>query len=208
MCGRAWLILALCGLSGTALADRILIMGDSLSAAYQMPPEQGWVHLLGVRLDRVAPGRHDVINASVSGESTTGALARLPAQLAQSKPDIVVFELGANDALQGQPMHLISQNFRQLIQLAKAAGARVAILGVVIPAPYNKVDAVALADLYRHLARESGATLQPSFLEGISGQPALLQWDGLHPNARAQSLILERAWLALQPLLRHPPSSR
>lgn len=200
--------LLLCGLAGQALADRILVLGDSLSAAHNMAPEQGWVNLLDQRLRQQEPDRHQVINASISGESTTGALVRLPALLAQNKPDVVVLELGGNDALQGQPMSLISGNFQRMIQLSQAAGARVAVLGVVVPPQFNKVDAGALAQMYASVTHASRSALQPSLLDGISGNVPLLQWDGLHPNAQAQPLVLERAWPAIRTALHPAPAKK
>lgn len=198
---RAFLAIVLCGLAGAAWADRILVMGDSLSAAHNMTPEQGWVHLLELRLNQQAPGRDQVFNASVSGESSTGGLARLPALLAQVKPDVVVLELGGNDALQGQPMDLTRGNFEQMIRLSRAAGARVAVLGVVVPSPFSKVDAAALAQMYADVTRAASIPLQPSLIDGISGHAPLLQWDGLHPNAQAQPLVLDKAWPAIQAAL-------
>ncbi len=199
-----YLFFALLTLASTASADRILVLGDSLSSAHNMKPTEGWVHLLDVRLQALAPGRHQVINASISGESTTGALVRLPALLAAHKPDLVVIELGGNDALQGQPMALIRDNFERLTGLSRAAGARVVVLGVVVPPQFNKVDAVTLAQMYAGVSRQAKAPLVPSLLDGISGKAPLLQWDGLHPNVAAQPRVLANAWpgvaAALRPL--------
>lgn len=198
---RMLLGVMLFGAAATASADRILVLGDSLSAAHNMKPAEGWVNLLDVRLQAQEPGRHQVINASISGESTTGALARLPALLQAHKPDVVVIELGGNDALQGQPMSLIHGNFDRMTGLSRAAGARVAVLGVVVPPQFSKVDAVALAQMYAGVSRQAGAPLVPSLLDGISGKTPLLQWDGLHPNVAAQPLVLTNAWPAVKAAL-------
>ncbi len=199
---------ALLGLSSAASADRILVLGDSLSAAYNMQPSQGWVSLLDARLQAQDPGRHQVINASISGESSTGGLARLPALLQQYKPDVVVIELGGNDALQGQPMSLTRGNFERMIGLSQAAGARVAVLAVVVPAQFSRVEAAALAQMYTSVTRASDVPLQPSLMDGISGRATLLQRDGLHPNAAAQPLVLGNAWPVIRARLSPQPVPR
>lgn len=201
---RLLLVAALFAVAMPAVAERILVLGDSLSAPHNMTPAQTWVSLLDARLQAGEPGRHQVINASISGLSSSGGLALLPGLLRKHRPEVVVIELGGNDALQGQPMTLIGDNFTRMVTLSRAAGARVALLGVVVPAPFSRVDAAALAGMYAGVARNGPASLMPSTLEGISGVPALLQRDGLHPNARAQPRLLDNAWPAIREALSAP----
>lgn len=201
---RLLMLVALLGSAATASAERILILGDSLSSAHNMLPAEGWVSLLDVRLQAEAPGRHQVINASISGESSSGGLARLPALLRQHQPDVVVIELGGNDALQGQSASLIRSNFERMVGLAQAANARVALLGVIVPEPFTRIDTTTQARFYADVSAWGRVPLAPSAMAGISGEPALLQRDGLHPNAMAQPLVLANAWPAIAAALTPP----
>lgn len=177
-----------------ASAASVLIVGDSISASYGMDITQGWVSLLDKRLEKQAPGVHQVINASVSGETTSGGLRRLPALLRQHKPDVVVLELGGNDGLRGQPPTLIARNLSAMIQLSKKSGARVVLLGMQIPPNYGKAYTEAFAGVFPKVAKAEGVALLPFFLAGVGGVPALIQNDGLHPNTKAQPRLLELAW--------------
>lgn len=175
-------------------AASILILGDSISASYGMDIQQGWVSQLDKRLAARSPGQHTVINASVSGETTTGGLNRLPVLLKQHKPDVVVLELGANDGLRGQPPALIKRNLEAMIRLSRQSGARVVVLGMRILPNYGKAYSEAFAGVFPAAAKSGGASVLPFFLAGVGGVPALMQKDGIHPNTKAQPLLLELAW--------------
>ena len=175
-------------------AATVLILGDSISASYGMDIQQGWVSQLDKRLAARSPGQHTVINASVSGETTTGGLNRLPVLLKQHKPDVVVLELGANDGLRGQPPALIKRNLEAMIRLSRQSGARVVVLGMRILPNYGKAYSEAFAGVFPAAAKSGGASVLPFFLAGVGGVPALMQKDGIHPNTKAQPLLLELAW--------------
>lgn len=175
-------------------AASVLILGDSISASYGMDIQQGWVSQLDKRLAARFPGQHTVINASVSGETTTGGLNRLPVLLKQHKPDVVVLELGANDGLRGQPPALIKRNLEAMIRLSRQSGARVVVLGMRILPNYGKAYSEAFAGVFPAAAKSGGASVLPFFLAGVGGVPALMQKDGIHPNTKAQPLLLELAW--------------
>lgn len=175
-------------------AASVLILGDSISASYGMDIQQGWVSQLDKRLAARSPGQHTVINASVSGETTTGGLNRLPVLLMQHKPDVVVLELGANDGLRGQPPALIKRNLEAMIRLSRQSGARVVVLGMRILPNYGKAYSEAFAGVFPAAAKSGGASVLPFFLAGVGGVPALMQKDGIHPNTKAQPLLLELAW--------------
>lgn len=185
-------------------APTILIFGDSLSAAYNMRQEQGWVHLLTEKLSS-GDYPHQVVNASISGETTYGGLQRLPELLAAHQPSWVLLELGANDGLRGLPLNKMRANFRQMISLAQTAQARVLLLGIRIPSNYGPVYTRRFLAIYQELAMEYDLPWIPFFLEGLQQGNDLaeiyLQEDGLHPNAAAQALIVETVWRHLQPLL-------
>ena len=175
-------------------AASVLILGDSISASYGMDIQQGWVSQLDKRLAARSPGQHTVINASVSGETTTGGLNRLPVLLKQHKPDVVVLELGANDGLRGQPPALIKRNLEAMIRLSRQSGARVVVLGMRILPNYGKAYSEAFAGVFPAAAKSGGASVLPFFLAGVGGVPTLMQKDGIHPNTKAQPLLLELAW--------------
>lgn len=181
-----------------------MIFGDSISAAYGMDMRQGWVGLLAQRLEKQAPGRHQVINASVSGETTSGGLLRLPALLRRHQPDVVVLELGGNDGLRGQPPALMRKNLEAMIRLSRAAGARVIVLGMRIPPNYGKAYTQAFEQVFRDAAKAQAVPLLPFFLDGVGGVPALMQADGIHPNAGAQPRLLANVWPLLQKSLAVP----
>lgn len=175
-------------------AKTIMILGDSISAGYGLQKEQGWVHLLQQRLNQKYPKQHQVINASVSGETTSGALARLPKLLTTHKPDIIVIELGGNDGLRGQPPQHIQQNLSKLVQLSKQHRAKVIVFGMKIPPNYGKAYSQAFENNYSVVAKQHQVALLPFFLEGVATQRHLMQQDLIHPNAQAQPKLLNLAW--------------
>lgn len=176
------------------------MLGDSLSAAYGMRLDQGWVALLQGRLKAEGYG-HRVVNASSSGETTGGALARLPRALERHRPSVVIIELGGNDGLRGLPLAEVRSNFESLIRLAREGGARVLLIGMHIPPNYGPAYTRDFHALYGELARRHRLRLVPFFLEGIALDDGLMLEDGLHPNAAAQPKLLELVWPQLEPLL-------
>ncbi len=178
----------------------ILVLGDSLSAAYNLPVESGWVSLLADRLEK-KPGNYSVVNASISGETTSGGLARLPALLEQHGPDILILELGGNDGLRGYPPKAIYQNLEAMIDMATDANASVLLAGMRIPPNYGKRYTDAFQDNYRRLGKRKDVTLIPFFLEGVGGRAELIQSDGIHPKAEAQPILLANILPCLESLL-------
>lgn len=178
-------VLLVMSLSTTASADRILLLGDSLSAAYNIPWESGWVQLMAEELS----DRHEVVNASVSGETTGGGLARLQALLDEHKPDWVIIELGGNDGLRGYPLNVISNNLKQLGMLAQQAGAKPIYFGIQIPPNYGKRYNDAFVAIFPKVAEELGAPHLNLFVKEVAINPELMQDDGLHPTEEAQPLI-------------------
>lgn len=179
----------------------ILVFGDSLSAAYRIPRDQGWVALLQQRLRQQALPQQ-VVNASVSGETTSGGWSRLPAALKQHRPDIVVLELGANDGLRGLPIADMQRNLEAMIKASQDAGARVLLVGMLIPPNYGPRYTHAFTASFKELAERYDLPLLPFLLEGVAGKRALTQDDGLHPTASAQEKILDNVWEVLQPMLK------
>ncbi|WP_300725567.1 arylesterase [Pseudomonas sp.] len=200
---RVWLLsaaLALMCTAQTATAGTILIVGDSISAAFGLDTRQGWVTLLEQRLKQ--EGYKDkVVNASISGDTSAGGLARLPALLGEHKPEVVVLELGANDGLRGQSPAQLKQNLAAMIEASQKAGAKVLLLGMQLPPNYGVRYTQAFAEVYSELGREKQVARVPFFMEGVGGQPQLMQADGLHPAANAQGVLLDNMWPALKPLL-------
>lgn len=200
---RAWLIgtalsLLLCGSS--AFAGTLLVVGDSISAAFGMDTRQGWVALLEKRLDEQGFD-HQVVNASISGDTSAGGAARLPALLAEHQPELVIIELGGNDGLRGQPPAQLQQNLAAMVQASQQKGAKVLILGMQLPPNYGVRYTTAFAEVFPRVAGEFDVPLVPFVLEGVGGVPALMQADGIHPTAEAQPVLLENVWPALKPLL-------
>jgi acyl-CoA thioesterase-1 len=180
-----------------AEAPVILVFGDSLSAAYGLPTEQGWVSRLQRRLaERGYP--HQVVNASMSGETTSGGLSRLPAALKQHRPALVILELGANDGLLGQPPMAMSHNLARMIELSQQSGARTLLAEMRIPPNYGPLYTQKFQAAFGELAGKYEIPLIPFMLNGVSGNPALIQDDGLHPRAEAQARILENVWPTLE----------
>jgi acyl-CoA thioesterase-1 len=179
----------------------VLVLGDSLSAAYGIRLEQGWVALLQDRLESKGYG-HRVVNASSSGETTGGALARLPRALERHRPAVVVIELGGNDGLRGLPIADVRANFEALIRQSRDSGASVLLVGMRIPPNYGANYTKAFHELFGELAAKHRLALVPFFLDGIALDDSLMLEDGLHPNAAAQPKLLEMVWPKLEPLLK------
>lgn len=200
---RAWFLsagLVLLLLSQAAAAGTVLIVGDSISAAFGLDTRIGWVALLEQRMKQ--EGFADkVINASISGDTSAGGRARLPALLAEHKPQLVILELGGNDGLRGQQPTQLQQNLASMIDSSRDAGAKVLLLGMQIPPNYGPRYTNAFKEVYTNLAAEKKVPLVPFFLEGVGGVPELMQADGLHPAANAQQKLLENVWPTLKPLL-------
>jgi len=175
----------------------ILIFGDSLSAAYGIGEDEGWVTLLAERLMQ-ENSKLQVINGSVSGETTTGGRARLPSLLQRYAPTYVLIELGGNDGLRGLPLALMRENLTEMITLSKASGATVLIAGMQIPPNYGPRYTEPFYAQYAELAEEFDLYLIPFLIDGIPQQPALIQADGIHPKAEAQSMILDNVWPVLR----------
>ena len=192
-------------LPAAAATRTALIFGDSLSAAYGLSPDQGWVHLLGERVKRSGLDWR-IVNASISGETTAGGLRRLPEDLKRHKPDLVVIALGANDALRGQSVQGIRSNLEQMARLARTAHAEPVLVGIMIPPNYGIDYAAQFRDLYASLAKQLKMPLVPFLLEGVAEKPELFQADQLHPTAAAQAVILENVWKVLEPQLRKKAS--
>jgi acyl-CoA thioesterase I len=187
--------------SASAAAPKILVFGDSLSAAYGIPKEQGWVALLQQQL-KVQALKHQVINASISGETTSGGATRLKALLDQHQPDIVLIQLGANDGLRGLPVADMRRNLTRMIELSQQSGAKVSLLGIMIPPNYGPRYTQEFRESYSLLARQYQLPLVPFLLEGVAGKTELIQEDGLHPTSAAQPIILSNVWSVLAPQLK------
>lgn len=197
-----WLVLVL--VSGQAQAaepPRILVFGDSLSAAYGIPASQGWAALLQQRLQREGYP-YTVVNASVSGETTAGGLARLPAALQQHRPAILLLELGANDGLRGLPVKQMHANLERMLALARKAGAQPLLFEMRVPANYGQAYGEGFRRTFAEISQASKTPLVPFFLGAIALDPAQFLDDGLHPAAAAQPKLLDAVWPTLQPLLR------
>lgn len=187
----------------------MLIVGDSLSAAYNMRVEEGWVALLAARIAREGLP-HRVVNAAISGDTTQGGASRLPRALAQHAPAVVVIELGGNDGLRGIPLATTRANLTRMVQAAKRAGARVLLVGVRLPTNYGSDWGDKFHAQYAEIAKAEGVALLPLLVDArIATDPGLMQADGLHPAPAAQPLLLEKVWPALRPLLQDaPPRAR
>ena len=187
-----------------AKAQKILVVGDSLSAEYGLQRGSGWVALLADRLAKEHP-EASVVNASISGDTTSGGLARLPALLRQHQPTLVVLELGGNDALRGLPLDTSRANLTEMARMAKAANARVLILGMQIPPNYGRSYGERFAAMFGEVARSQGAALVPFMLKGVADGPQaeqMFQPDRIHPVAGAHPIILGNVWPVLEPLLK------
>ena len=179
------------------------MLGDSLSAGYGLAPKLGWVDLLEKRLDTEGY-EYRVVNASISGETTSGGLERLPRALLLHKPDIVIVELGTNDGLRGLPIPVTRGNLQKIVELSRQAGAKVLLLGMRIPPNYGPRYTRDFEGMFSDLARQLHLDFVPFFLKSIALDTNSFQADGLHPNARAQPVLLETVWPQLAPLLNKP----
>ncbi len=179
----------------------LLVFGDSLSAAYGIREEQGWVNLFAQKIEKYDLDVH-VVNASVSGETSTGGLARLPAALSAHEPDLVILELGGNDGLRGLPLAALEENLRMMIGLIQETGATVVLAGIQIPPNYGPRYTVPFFEIFGNLSQEKDIALVPFLIDGIPQQPELMQADGIHPKAEAQNMIVENVWPVVEPLLR------
>jgi acyl-CoA thioesterase-1 len=198
----ALLVLIVACVSARAETPVILVFGDSISAGYGLAHvEQGWVELLKTRLKDEGYG-YQVVNASVSGETTAGGLARLPRALDIHHPKIAVIELGGNDGLRALPIPQMRANLAKMIDLASAAGAKILLLGMRMPPNYGLQFTEQFRATFSDIAREKKAALVPFLLNDIALSPNLMQDDDIHPNALGQPKLLENVWPALQPLLR------
>ncbi len=197
-----WLLLALsASASATSAPQRtILVLGDSLSAAHNMPAAAGWVHLLDARVGKMVP-KWRVVNASISGETSLSGRNRLPELLKRERPAVLILELGANDGLRGLPLPALRENLVAMLDQARAAHVLVLLVGIELPVNYGPRYRDGLRAVYAELAQQRQLPLVPFLLEGITQDPALMQADGLHPAAQAQSRVLQTVWPKLQPLL-------
>lgn len=178
-------------------AQNILLIGDSISAAFGLEIVQGWVSLLQKRLEE-QDYPHRVVNASVSGETTAGGLARLPALLEQVHPQLVIIELGGNDGLRGLPVANMQQNLSAMVELSQGSGADVILLGMRIPPNYGPRYSDAFEQVFVDLSQSLDVPLVPFLLEGVGTVPELMLDDGIHPGAAAQPLLLDNAWPVIQ----------
>ncbi|WP_353433348.1 arylesterase [Polynucleobacter sp. MWH-UH23A] len=176
----------------------ILVLGDSLSAEYGLPRGSGWVKQLEQELHK-QKSNWSVFNASISGETSSGGLTRLPTLLESKKPEIVFLELGANDALRGLTIEQTKDNLQKMIQLSKRSGAKVLLFGMQIPPNYGQQYTKQFKDLYPMLASQEGIQLLPFFLDGVAQSKDLFQADNIHPNVAAQSILFKNVWGAMAP---------
>ena len=197
----AFVLLCFSYVDARAADHVILVYGDSISAAHGMDEDQGWVHLLSLRLKKEkSPFR--VVNASASGETTGGGLVRLPKTLRLHQPDIVVLELGGNDGLRGYPINTIEHNLEAMTNLALNSGAKVLLIGMVLPPNYGQRYTQAFHAIFPKVARKFNVPLLPQLLDGINTPRKLLQADGIHPKPAAQPMMLDEVWKKLTPLLK------
>ncbi len=199
----AWLLLMpmLACAKGPDTRAAVLVIGDSLSAAHNIPAASGWVNLLQQRVKQQITPPPAIINASISGETTAGALTRLPGLLEKHRPSVVVIELGGNDALRGLTPAQLRGNLEKMIVASQKAGAKVLLLGIDVPPNYGPAYRQRLRQTYAELAKAYKVPLLPFLLEGVALKPNLMQADGLHPTAAAQPQVLENVWPLLKPLL-------
>jgi acyl-CoA thioesterase-1 len=196
-------VFALAWSTATASAATILVYGDSLSAAYGLPQEQGWVHLLAQRLH--AEGfDYKVANASISGETTGGGRSRIEAALGTHRPALVIIELGANDGLRGGGLDAMRDNLEAIIDACRRSRARVLLVGIRMPPNFGAIYTEKFQGVFGEVARSRKVPLVPSLLDGFSANRDLFQADGIHPTAAAQTVMLDTVWKGLRPLLKDP----
>ncbi|MBX2835561.1 MAG: arylesterase [Gammaproteobacteria bacterium] len=190
--------------SGSAQATTVLVLGDSISAAFGLLEEEGWVHLAEKQL-RETNTEIQFVNASISGDTTAGGLRRLPAALSRFEPDIVLIELGGNDGLRGYPIHAMQDNLESMVELIEAADAKALIAGMRIPSNYGAAYTEKFFDAFQLAAQNTGADLLPFILEPIATERSYFQRDGVHPTAEAQPLLAAHVIETLQNLLDTEP---
>jgi len=199
--GFVWLALGLMVMVGQVSAKQtLLVMGDSLSAAYNLPTEQGWVALTAARMKTTHPD-WQVVNASISGETTSGGISRLPAALQRHKPNLVIIELGGNDGLRGLPLAQTRSNLQAMIRLSKKQGAKVLLIGIQMPPNYGAAYTKGFSSIYTDLAKQEKVTLLPFLLQPIALDRSYFLPDQMHPNAKGQVKIRDHVWPALEPML-------
>ncbi len=194
------LLLWVGGVAAQPAPPVLLVLGDSLSAGYGIDASKGWVNLLAERLTALGYP-HRVVNASISGDTSAGGLARLPQALGLHQPQVVVIELGGNDGLRGLAPGHLERNLAAAIQLSRDAGARVLLVGIRIPPNFGPVYTEQIAAVYQNLAASSNVALVPFLLDGVALQPGMMQTDGIHPTTAAQPALLDTVWPVLKPLL-------
>ncbi len=205
---RQWIatmcLLVLCSI-GQAQAATVLVVGDSISAAFGLETQEGWVTLLEERLREHNP-EFKVVNASISGETTGGGLARFPQLLSEHQPDYVIIELGGNDGLRGLSLTQMSSNLTRMVQQAKQQDAVVLLLGMRLPGNYGQRYTDAFYNVYQQIAEQENVAVVDFFLAGVGGEEGMMQADGVHPTQMAQPLLLDNAWQRLAPLLPLAPA--
>lgn len=184
-----------------AWADSVLVWGDSLSAGYGLQTQQAWPSLLEKRFAETKLP-HKVVNASISGETTSGGRSRLPTALQTHKPAVVIIELGANDGLRGLPPKLMAANLQAMIDASRQAGAKILLVGMRMPPNYGPEYTASFENTFKDLARSNKVRLVPFMMEGFADKRQFFQQDGIHPIAEAQPIILDTIWRELAPLLR------
>ena len=194
------ILFLLCSGTVNAGAQTILLVGDSLSAAYGMPADAGWVALLQRRLES-EQYPYQLVNASISGDTSASARARLPDALDRHRPDIVILQIGGNDGLRGLSLTELKQNLADMIERVTVRGGRCLLLGVHLPPNYGSRYTGKFHNIFHELAGETGAAIVPSLVDGIGTRSEFMQPDGIHPNREAQPVIAERVWAKLQPML-------
>lgn len=192
--------------SPAAAAPTILVLGDSLSSAYGISDQQGWVKLLEDKLDENGYP-HTVVNASTSGDTTRDALSRLDATMERHRPRIVIIELGGNDGLRAFSIDAIERSLTRILAAVRESGAKILLAGMRMPPNYGPVYTRAFEALYPSLAEQFDAALVPFFMQGVATDPGLMQDDGIHPNAAAQPRLLDNVWPVLEPLLEKEPDA-
>lgn len=199
---RIWILLLMVSLAGPVPAAEpvVLVVGDSLSAAYGIDSDAGWVTLLSERLQSEGHP-HRVVNASIVGDTTQGGVERLPRALRVHQPSIVIIELGGNDGLRGYPVSAAQANLSDMVEAAQQAGAEVLLVAVTIPPNYGPVYRQQFSDMFRMVAESRGVPMVSFEIEEVAGQPGMLQDDGIHPTAAAQPFMLDRIWPVLAPFV-------
>lgn len=197
------LVVLLGSASVAASSDRptILVLGDSISAGYGVAVDDGWVGRLRDRL-KAENYPHRVVNASITGDTTSGGRARLPDALERHDPAIVVIELGGNDGLRGQPLSAMQSNLLTMVEHAREAGARVLLLGIRLPPNYGRAYIERFIGVHEEVAASTGVALVPRVLQGVGERREFMQDDGIHPNADGHAVILDNVWPTLEPLIR------